>query len=216
MTALAMGASSDIPQHRSAPARAAFCPLAGVALAAMLFAGRALAGGRRHGARRVRLRQRRTQNYTGTILYQNGSRNQTSRLVHLNEAGTEQSKLVNLEGPRREVIRTANEVRCYYSDAKVVRIESPEFRNAFPTLSPQQQKTLLDFYDVRKAETDRIAGRDAQAWLFTPKDGNRFPHKLWTDVATGILLKAALYQRTQRDARAVHVPRHRASGTRQP
>ncbi len=134
----------------------------------------------------------RTQNYSGTILYQHGSRSITSRLAHLNDALGEVSKLVNLEGPSREVIRTTSEVRCYYSDVKVVRIESPEFRNAFPTLSPQQQKTLLDFYDMAKAEQDRIAGRDAQAWTFAPKDGNRYPHKLWTDVASGILLKAAM------------------------
>src|SRR4249920_1852875 len=131
MPALAMGASSDTPQHRSAPARAAFCHLAGVALAAMLVAGSALAGDAATVLTRAAAAAR-TQTYTGTILYQKGSRYQTSRLVHLFEAGTEQSKLVNLEGPRREVISTADEVRCYYSDAKVVRIEAPEFRNAFP------------------------------------------------------------------------------------
>jgi sigma-E factor negative regulatory protein RseB len=191
MTALDSGAPSDTPHRRAAPARAALRHFAGITLSALLFTGSALAQDAAAVLSRAASAARQ-QNYTGTILFQHGSRNQISRLVHLFD-GTEQSKLVNLEGPRREVIRTANEVRCYYSDAKVVRIESPEFRNAFPTLSSQQQKTLLDFYDMRKEETERIAGRDAQAWMFAPKDGNRYPHKLWTDAATGILLKAALY-----------------------
>lgn len=191
MTALDSGAASVTPRRRARAARAALNHSAGIALALLFFGTNALAQDAAAVLSRAAAAAR-TQNYTGTILYQHGSRNQISRLVHLYD-GSEQSKLVNLEGPRREVIRTANEVRCYYADAKVVRIESPEFRNAFPTLSSQQQRTLQDFYDMRREETDRIAGRDAQAWLFVPKDGSRFPHKLWTDAATGILLKAALF-----------------------
>jgi sigma-E factor negative regulatory protein RseB len=191
MTMLDTGAASDIPQPRAVSRGAAPGRRAAIALAALVFAADVCAQDAATVLSRAATAAR-TQNYTGTILYQHGSRSQTSRLAHLNDALGEQSKLANLEGPPREVIRTTSEVRCYYSDAKVVRVEAPEFRNAFPTLSPQQQKTLLDFYDMAKGEANRIAGRDAQAWVFTPKDGNRFPHKLWTDVATGILLKAAL------------------------
>ena len=49
------------------------------------------------------------------------------------------------------MIRSNGEVRCYYPDAKVVRIEPRTFRNAFPSLSPQQQKALTDYYEFRKA-----------------------------------------------------------------
>jgi hypothetical protein len=88
------------------------------------------------------------------------------------------------------VIRSHGEVRCYYPDMKLVRVEPRTFRNAFPSLSPQQQKALADFYDFRKAETMRVAGLDAQAWVFEPKDGLRYGHKFWTDLATGLILKA--------------------------
>ncbi len=71
-------------------------------------------------------------NYVGTIVYQHGARVETSRLVHLNDRGVELEKLVNLDGPAREVIRSRGEVRCYYPDAKVLRIEPRTFRNAFP------------------------------------------------------------------------------------
>jgi sigma-E factor negative regulatory protein RseB len=134
----------------------------------------------------------RQMNYVGTIVYQHGGRVETSRLVHLNDNGMEFEKLVNLDGPAREVIRAQGEVRCYYPDAKVVRIEPRTFRNAFPSLSPQQQKALTDYYTFRKAEPGRVAGVDAQAWVFEPKDGLRFGHKFWSDVATGLLLKARI------------------------
>jgi sigma-E factor negative regulatory protein RseB len=131
-------------------------------------------------------------NYTGTIVYQHGGKVETSRLIHLNDRGEELEKLVSLDGPPREVIRNRGEVRCYYPDAKIVRIEPRTFRNAFPSLSPMQQKALLEFYDFRKAETARIAGLETQAWVFEPRDGLRYGHKFWVDQATGLLVKGRI------------------------
>ena len=135
----------------------------------------------------------RRQNYVGTIVYQHGARFETSRLVHLNEQGREYEKLVNLDGPAREVIRMNGEVRCYFPDTKVVRVEPRTFRNAFPSLSPQQQAALTDFYTFRMAERDRVAGIETQAWVFEPKDGLRYGHKFWADPASGLLVKARIF-----------------------
>ena len=129
-------------------------------------------------------------NYVGTIVYQRGASSETSRLVHLYDLGEEYDKLVNLEGPAREVIRSHGEVRCFYPDLKLVRVEPRTFRNVFPSLSAQQQKALADFYNFQKAEAVRVAGLETQAWVFEPKDGLRYGHKFWTDVATGLIVKA--------------------------
>ena len=129
-------------------------------------------------------------NYVGTIVYQHGAYSETSRLVHLYDLGEEFDKLVSLDGPPREVIRSHGEVRCFYPDAKVVRVEPRTFRNAFPSVSPQQQKALAEFYEFRKAETARVAGLETQAWVFEPKDGLRYGHKFWADIATGLIVKA--------------------------
>lgn len=131
-------------------------------------------------------------NYVGTIVYQHGSRVETSRLVHLFDASGEFEKLTNLDGPAREVVRNNELVRCYYPDAKVVRIEPRSFRNAFPSLLPQQLSALATYYFFRKAESARIAGLETQAFVFEPKDGLRYGHKFWADIATGLLLKARL------------------------
>lgn len=134
----------------------------------------------------------RTLNYAGTIVFQHSGRVETSRLTHLNDNGAQYEKLVNLDGPAREVIRSQGEVRCYYPDAKVVRVEPRTFRNVFPSLSPQQQAALAQFYEFRKAEAARVAGLEAQAYVFEPRDGLRYGHKFWTDRETGLLLKARL------------------------
>ncbi len=134
----------------------------------------------------------RTLDYVGTVSNQHGNRIETSRLVHFNDLGTEYEKLTSLDGPAREVIRLNDQVRCYYNDARVVRVEPRALHNVFPSLLPQQQSTLLEHYTFRKAETARIAGRDTQAYVFEPKDNLRYGHKFWADVPSGLLLKARL------------------------
>jgi sigma-E factor negative regulatory protein RseB len=134
----------------------------------------------------------RTLNYTGTIVYQFGGRAETSRIVHLNEGGQEWEKLVSLDGPVREVIRSAGEVRVYYPDAKIVRIEPRTFRNVFPSLSGEQMRNLAQFYNFRVVSGERIAGHTADIVVFEPKDGLRYGHKFWADAATGLLLKARM------------------------
>ena len=132
----------------------------------------------------------RSLNYSGTIMYQHGGRVETSRLVHVNDGVGELEKLVSLDGPAREIIRGQTEVRFYYPEAKLVRIEPRTFRNAFPSLSTEQQRSLLDYYEFKKGERARVAGMDAQAYIFEPRDGLRYGHKFWADAATGLLLKA--------------------------
>ena len=129
-------------------------------------------------------------NYVGTIVYQQGARVETSRLTHLNENGREYEKLVNLDGPAREVVRTLGEVRIYYPDAKMVRVEPRTFRNAFPSISPEQQKSLTQFYTFRVVTGERVGGHTADVAIFEPKDGLRYGHRFWADTTTGLLLKA--------------------------
>ena len=134
----------------------------------------------------------RTLNYVGTVANQHGNRVETSRLMHFSDAGSEYEKLTNLDGPAREVVRVNDQVRCYYSDAKLVRVEPRALHNVFPSLLPQQLATLAEYYYFRKAEPARIAGRETQAYVFEPKDGMRYGHKFWADTSTGLLLKARL------------------------
>ena len=128
--------------------------------------------------------------YVGTIFYQSGPKEEISRLAHLFDNGVELEKLVNLNGPPREIVRTQSEVRYYYPDAKLVKIEPRTFKNAFPGLSPEQQRSLTQYYDFRVVSGERISGRAAEVVSFEPRDGLRYAHRFWSDTATGLLLKA--------------------------
>lgn len=128
--------------------------------------------------------------YVGTIVYQIGPRVESSRITHLYDGGREFAKLVNLDGPAREVVRSEGEVRCYYPDAKLVRVEPATFRNVFPSLSAEQQQSLTRYYEFRVLGEDRVGGRPVQVVVFEPKDGLRYGHRFWSDGSTGLLLKA--------------------------
>jgi len=171
------------------PARARRALIAPVAAAAFAFAPHALAQDAQAMLDRAAAAAR-SLSYTGTIVYQRGGDVETARIVHVFDAGEELEKVVNLDGPAREVIRNKGEVRCYYPDAKLVRVEPRTFRNAFPSLSPKQLESLARYYTVKKGGTGRVAGLEADAWKFVPRDGLRYGHEFWTDPASGMLLKA--------------------------
>ncbi len=134
----------------------------------------------------------RNLNYTGTVVYQYGGRIETYRLVHLAEDGQEWEKLSSLDGPQREIIRKRGEVRCYFPDDKIIRVESRTFKNVFPSLSTEQIRNLAQYYDYRRVSGERIAGHAAEIIAFEPKDGMRYGQRFWADAGTGLLLRASL------------------------
>jgi sigma-E factor negative regulatory protein RseB len=131
-------------------------------------------------------------NYAGTFVYQHGEQVETSRIIHLVERDNEIEKLETLDGPRREIIRNNDEVLCYYPEAKIVRSEKRLSRRTFPALLPEQLTSITENYQIRRGATERIAGYDSQALILEPRDGLRYGHKFWADVASGLLLKARM------------------------
>jgi sigma-E factor negative regulatory protein RseB len=132
----------------------------------------------------------RSLNYSGTLVHKRPVRTETLRVLHLADSSGEHEKLILVEGPAREIVRDNEQIRDYSPDEKVIRLDTRNWRNAFPSLLPQQRDTLMQHYDFNPAETERVAGVEAQAYIFRPKDGLRYGHKLWADVATGLLVKA--------------------------
>lgn len=130
-----------------------------------------------------------TLNYTGTITYQRRGSAETSRIVHLFENGVEMERITSLDGPPYEVVRVNDELTCYIPDARLMRIEPRTGRQGFPSLLPRQMTTLSQHFTVKKLEVERVAGQDAQVWLFEPNDEFRFWHKLWTELRTGLWLR---------------------------
>ncbi len=132
-------------------------------------------------------------NYSGTYIHQHGAHIETSKITHIKDESGEHEKLEALDGTPREVIRNNEEVLCFKPDnsASVV-MEKRKIEKSFPALLPRQLDGIAENYRARSAELDRAAGRDCKVIVLDPKDQYRYQHKLWIDLATGLLLKAGM------------------------
>jgi sigma-E factor negative regulatory protein RseB len=133
--------------------------------------------------------------FSGTFVYQQGERTETSRITRLAGPGGEIERVEVLDGMPREIIRTRDTVRCYLPESQTVKVERRTDTRAFPAMLPERVSDLAGSYTITRGEKARISGFDCEAVVLTPKDELRYGYKLWSDVKTGMLLKARIFNR---------------------
>ncbi len=131
--------------------------------------------------------------YSGTFVYQQGERTETSRITRLAGPGGGVERVEVLDGMPREIIRTRDTVRCYLPESQTVKVERRTDPRAFPAMLPEQVSELARNYTISRGEPMRIAGYDCEAVILTPKDQLRYGYMLWSDVKSGMLLRARTF-----------------------
>ena len=132
-------------------------------------------------------------NYAGTFVYQQGQRGETSSIVHMVDSSGPRERLETLDGVPREIVRTGDEVVCYLPASSTVKIEKQPGRRPFPAILSEQLKDVSDNYTVTKGHVERVAGYNCQILTLEPKDRMRYGHRLWAELATGMLLRARTF-----------------------
>jgi len=131
--------------------------------------------------------------YDGIFVYQHDAQLEAMQIFHKVENKSSRERLVSLNGAPREIVRDANEVRCYWPDKNSVMVE---YRQAggkgFPSILPERLQDLDEYYVLKLGNTERITGRVAQLVIVKPVDQYRYGYHLWADADTGLLLKADL------------------------
>jgi sigma-E factor negative regulatory protein RseB len=128
--------------------------------------------------------------YTGTFVYRSGDQTETSRIIHSVGRSGARERLETLDGQRREIVRSGDEVKCFLPDSMTVKVDTQTDHMVFPKLLPENLQDISEHYDVSKGGIERVAGYACQAIVLTPRDKMRYGHKLWADTSTGMLLKA--------------------------
>lgn len=131
--------------------------------------------------------------YTGTFVFQHGSAAETSRITRVVEPARVRERMETLDGMPREVLRQGDELVCYLPANMTKRIDRHPAQRSFPALLPERLTDLSENYILRKGEVERVAGYDCQVLILDPRDNMRYGHRLWADVATGMLLKAKTF-----------------------
>jgi sigma-E factor negative regulatory protein RseB len=128
-------------------------------------------------------------NYAGTFVYQQGSQVRSSRITHVFDGRNELEKLEVLDGVPREYLRTNDEIVAYLPQSRTLRMEKRVTQDVFPAIIGATPAELAGNYEISSGTSERIAGFEADAVRLQPKDRLRYGYALWTERATGLLLR---------------------------
>jgi sigma-E factor negative regulatory protein RseB len=129
-------------------------------------------------------------NFQGTFVVSGGGSVASARIAHFCEGKNQYERIESLDGQARHVFRHNDVVQTVWPGSQVARVEQRELVMSFPALLQAGGDHIVDFYDVLRLGSDRVAGHEANVLLVKPRDAFRFGYRLWADKASGLLLRA--------------------------
>lgn len=134
----------------------------------------------------------RALSYKGIFVCQTSKQIRSVEITHLFDGQNEFARNVILDGSPREVFNHSGSVVIYNPQHEKVIIEKRRGQNMFPAVLPINLDSIKLSYNVRQAETERVAGRLAQVLVLVPKDSLRYSYRFWIDTEYGLLLKSVM------------------------
>lgn len=132
-------------------------------------------------------------NYQGTVAFLRNNKLDTMKYFHAVEEGIEQERLLSLNSPKREVLRTAGNVRCVFKESKKAVIDHRPVSRSFIVDLPEDFSEKASVYDFFLAEQQEVAMLPAQVIAIKPRDGFRYERKIWIDRQDFLPLKIEAY-----------------------
>ena len=129
-------------------------------------------------------------NFMGTFVVSSGGAVSSARIAHFCDGSHQYERIDSLDGQTRHVYRHDDVVHTLWPQARVAMVEQRDLLNSFPALLQGGSDHIAEYYEVRGQGSDRVAGHDAGVLLLKPRDGWRFGYRLWTESASGLLLRA--------------------------
>lgn len=131
--------------------------------------------------------------YIGSFVYQQGDTLQTMRIIRSVGADGEHERLVATSGQTREVIRAQDRVTCILPENSSIVVEQANTPRPFTAIPIEHLAILGDYYTIRMAGRDRIAGMFARQIDIIPRDGYRYGQRLWLDENSRLLLRSEVF-----------------------
>ncbi len=132
-------------------------------------------------------------NYQGTFVYVRGDLVETMRITHVVDDGGVRERLYSVTGPKREIIRDSEGVRCVLSDDQSVMQDAMVSGAIFPEFPFEDLSGDAGTYRFETGGTARVAGQMARRVTIVPDDEFRYGYDLWLESSTGLLLKWVLF-----------------------
>lgn len=128
--------------------------------------------------------------YIGTFVVSSlGGGLASARIWHVCDGTQQMERVESLTGPPRSTFRRNDQVVTFLPDLKLARTERRESLGVFPSLLKTNGAAISEFYGVRYAGVERVAGLEADVVLIEPRDRLRFGYRVWSERQTGLLMK---------------------------
>lgn len=137
---------------------------------------------RLHGAARQRA-------YVGTFVVTTGQYMSSARVWHVCE-GTQQIERVEaLTGVPRSTYRRNDQVVSYLPQSRTAMAQKRESLGIFTDVLNRADPSIAQFYQLKSIGHDQVAGFLADVVQLVPRDRWRFGYRIWTEQATGLVVK---------------------------
>ena len=132
----------------------------------------------------------RNGNFQGTLVYSTGGTLSSSRVWHFQVGEQTYERLEALDGRQQRMARHNDTVHTLWPQTRMAVIEKRELLAAWSTTPQALDPQALDHYGLRREGSARVAGREAAVLMLEPRDALRYAQRLWTDQATGLMLRS--------------------------
>jgi sigma-E factor negative regulatory protein RseB len=129
-------------------------------------------------------------NFQGTFVVSGGGNVASARMSHFCEGSNQYERIESLDGKARNVFRHNDVVHTVWPASRVAVVEQRDLLSSFPALLQAGADNVGDRYELRQQDDERVAGHAANVLLVQAKDAYRYGYRLWSDKASGLLLRA--------------------------
>lgn len=131
-------------------------------------------------------------NYEALVAYWKDRQVDTFRVLHGVQGENVLERLIALNGPRREVRRSRDQVTCVFPEAgKAVVVKRYEASSLLVNV-PGKLDELEPHYEFRLGALERVAERMAQVVIIDARDAYRYDRRYWIAVDSRLPLKYEL------------------------
>lgn len=129
------------------------------------------------------------QAYVGTFVVTTGNYMSSARVWHVCE-GTQQIERVEaLTGLARSTYRRNDQVVTYSPQTRTAIAQKRESLGIFTDVLSRADPSIAHFYHLKFSGRDQVAGFLTDVVQLVPRDGWRFGYRIWTEQATGLVVK---------------------------
>jgi len=137
--------------------------------------------------------------YSGEFVYVKDGKISSMKIAHISATETRgsQQKLMALDGSMREIIQQDDEVECVLPDQGMGLREKRQARQLFTLNVSDKFENIGLYYRVDHIGSTRVANRNCEQVVVSPKDSYRYGYSLCIDSENQLLLSSELKTRDE-------------------